>query len=54
MKGQHEPIISEALFYLVQDVLDGRGHNRRTKVEISFKGLLYLPYVWKSAYGKQI
>ena len=24
VKGQHEPIISKALFYLVQDVLDGR------------------------------
>ena len=30
-KAQHEPIISESVFYEVQDVLDGRG--RRYKVK---------------------
>jgi site-specific DNA recombinase len=32
VKGQHEPIISEALFYDVQDVLDVRGRKYRLKV----------------------
>src|SRR5665647_604684 len=30
--GQHEPIISETLFYEVQDFLDGKKKNYRTKV----------------------
>ena len=32
VKGQHEPLISEALYYEVQDVLDGRGRKYRLKV----------------------
>lgn len=30
--GTHEPLVSQTLFYLVQDVLDGRKKNFRTKV----------------------
>ena len=31
VKAQHEPIISESLFYEVQDVLDGRGRKYKVK-----------------------
>lgn len=31
INGQHEPLISEALFYKVQDVLDGNKRNVRPK-----------------------
>ena len=31
--GQHEPIITEGLFYNVQDVLDGKSRSYRTKIE---------------------
>ncbi|WP_338841908.1 recombinase family protein [Flavobacterium ginsenosidimutans] len=45
--GSHEPLISEALFYLVQDVLEGRRKNFRTKSAISepfpLKGLFKCP-----------
>ncbi len=30
--GQHEPLITHALYYMVQDVLDGRGRNFRPKI----------------------
>jgi site-specific DNA recombinase len=30
--GTHEPLVSQTLFYLVQDVLDGRRKNFRTKI----------------------
>lgn len=33
--GQHEAIISEGLFYRVQDVLEGRSRNYRPKVQIT-------------------
>jgi hypothetical protein len=32
--GQHEPLISEALFYDVQDILDGRKKEQRTKITV--------------------
>jgi site-specific DNA recombinase len=32
--GQHEPIISETLFYEAQDVLDGKKKKQRTKVTV--------------------
>lgn len=35
VQGQHEPIISEALFYEVQDVLAGRKRNERPKTQIT-------------------
>ena len=34
VQGQHEPLISEALYYEVQDVLDGRKKQQRTKVSV--------------------
>ncbi|TWI20297.1 recombinase family protein [Sphingobacterium siyangense] len=33
VEGQHEGIISDDLFYRVQDILDGRGRKYRTKME---------------------
>ena len=35
VQGQHEPIISEALFYEVQDVLDGNKRKERPKTKIT-------------------
>ena len=47
VKGSHEPIISEALFYEVQDVLDGRKRNYRLKVvsnaSLPLRGFLICP-----------
>lgn len=34
VRGQHEALISEALFYRVQDVLDGRHKVMRTKIKV--------------------
>lgn len=45
--GQHEPIISEALFYQVQDVLDGRARVYKPKVvanaTLPLRGFLICP-----------
>ncbi|MDT0641557.1 recombinase family protein [Zunongwangia sp. F363] len=45
--GQHEPLISEALFYEVQDVLDGRKKVMRTKMTVDenypLRGFLKCP-----------
>jgi site-specific DNA recombinase len=45
--GQHEGIISEELFYKVQDVLDGRGKTSRPKIqsidEFPLRGFLICP-----------
>jgi site-specific DNA recombinase len=47
VQGQHEPLISEALFYAVQDVLDGRKRVKRTKIiaddNIPLRGFLVCP-----------
>ncbi|WP_312363278.1 recombinase family protein, partial [Sphingobacterium sp.] len=47
VQGQHEPIISENLYYEVQDVLDGRGRKYRTKIktvdEFPMRGFLTCP-----------
>ena len=47
VQGQHEPLISEALFYAVQDVLDGRKRVKRTKIiaddNIPLRGFLICP-----------
>ena len=47
VKGLHEPIISESLYYRVQDVLDGRKRHYRLKVvsnsTLAFTWLPYLP-----------
>jgi hypothetical protein len=49
VQGQHEPIISEALFYEVQDILDGRKRKIRqgTKIvthdTLSLRGFLICP-----------
>ncbi len=43
VKGQHEPLVSEELFNVVQDVLDGRKRNHRRhnqKEELSLRGFL--------------
>lgn len=45
VKGQHEPIISENLFYEVQDVLSGKKKSFRTKImaddKVPLKGFIY-------------
>ncbi len=47
VNGQHEPIISEALFYDVQDVLNGRKKSQRTKLTVDdmlpLRGFLICP-----------
>ena len=47
VQGQHEPIISEALFYEVQEVLDGKRKKQRTKIkvddQIPLRGYLLCP-----------
>jgi DNA invertase Pin-like site-specific DNA recombinase len=47
VKGQHEPLISEALFYEAQDVLDGKRKKQRTKMlvdlQIPLRGFLICP-----------
>lgn len=47
VQGQHEPIISEALFYAVQDVLDGRKKVMRPKMAVDdnlpLRGFLLCP-----------
>lgn len=45
--GQHEPLITEALFYEVQDILDGRKKKMRTKMVVDenlpLRGFLICP-----------
>lgn len=45
--GQHEPLISEALFYEVQDVLNGRKRKKAAKVisldHLPLRGLIHCP-----------
>ncbi len=45
--GQHEPLISEALFYEVQDILDGRKKKTRSKMAVDenlpLRGFLVCP-----------
>lgn len=47
VQGLHQPIVSEALFQEVQDVLDGRGRNFRAKIitvnEFPLRGFLICP-----------
>ena len=47
VQGQHEPLISEALFYAVQDVLDGRKKIVRPKIAVDdnlpLRGFLICP-----------
>lgn len=47
VQGQHEPLISEAMFYWVQDVLDGRKRVKRTKILVDdnfpLRGFLICP-----------
>jgi site-specific DNA recombinase len=47
VKGLHEPIISEALYYQAQDVLDGRKRNYRLKVvsneSLPLRGFIICP-----------
>ena len=57
VKGQHEALISEELYYTVQDVLDGRGRNYRPKVETSLelplRGFLRCPECMKMLTGSK-
>jgi len=47
VQGQHEPLISEAMFYRVQDVLDGRKKAMRPKIAVDdnlpLRGFLICP-----------
>jgi hypothetical protein len=47
VRGQHEPLISEATLYTVQDVLDGRIKKQRTKMVVDdnlpLRGFLICP-----------
>ena len=55
VKGQHEPIIPESLFYEVQDILDGRGRKYRLKtvatVSLPLRGFLLCPLCGKVLSG---
>ena len=57
VKGQHEAIISEALYYTVQDVLDGRRKISRPKVEtieeLPLRGFLICPKCAKILSGSK-
>jgi site-specific DNA recombinase len=55
VKGQHEAIVSESLFYDVQDVLDGRGRQYRLKTaaaaSLPLRGYLICPKCGKILSG---
>jgi len=55
VKGLHEPIISKALYYQVQDVLDGRKRHYRLKVvaneSLPLRGFLICPLCIKILTG---
>lgn len=55
VQGQHEPLISESLFYKVQDVLDGKRKRQRTKMEVDsmlpLRGFLICPKCGKLLTG---
>lgn len=57
VKAQHEGIISEALFYEVQDILDGRGRHYRPKSatlpELPLRGFLICPVYGKILTGSK-
>ncbi len=57
VKGQHEGIIEESLYYEVQDVLDGRGRNYRPKIntndEFPIRGYLQCPDCGKLLTGSK-
>ncbi len=55
VQGQHEPIVSEALFYDVQDILTGRKKAQRTKLTVDealpLRGYLICPKCGKMLTG---
>ncbi len=55
VKGQHEPIVSENVFFQVQDILDGRKRNVPTKntrrEELPLRGFLICPRCGKTMTG---
>lgn len=57
VQGYHQPIISESLFYEVQDVLDGRGRQYRPKYktldEFPMRGFLICPDCGKVLTGSK-
>lgn len=57
VKAQHEGIISEALFYEVQEILDGRGRHYRPKSvtlpELPLRGFLICPVCGKILTGSK-
>jgi site-specific DNA recombinase len=58
VQGQHEPIISESLFYEVQDVLEGRKRKIRTGAKIithdalAIRGFLICPQCGRMLTGR--
>lgn len=57
VKGQHEPLISETIFYDVQDVLDGRKRKYRPKIVankiLPLRGFLICPHCNKFLTGSK-
>ena len=55
VKGQHEPIVSESIFFEVQDILDGRKRNVPTKNtrrdELPLRGFLTCPQCGRTMTG---
>lgn len=57
VKAQHEPLVSEALFYQVQDVLDGRKRYYKPKLVVNavlpLRGFLFCPVCGKILTGSK-
>ena len=57
VEGQHKAIISESLYYEVQEILDGRGRNYRPKItthdEFPMRGFLICPECAKLLTGSK-
>ncbi|WP_432419444.1 recombinase family protein [Flavobacterium flavigenum] len=55
--GQHEPLISEGLFYNVQDILDGKSRIYRPKIqtvaEFPLRGFIVCPFCDKKLQGSK-
>jgi len=55
VKGQHEPIVSESLFYEVQDILNGKRRIQMVKMtttdSLPLRGLLICPHCGKQLTG---
>ena len=55
VQGKHQPIISSTLFYLVQEILDGRRKQQRTKIVVDdnlpLRGFLVCPRCGRTLTG---